>query len=114
MMKVENANEILKKVLKNNFLDFLDFITDRLDEKLGEDHCVITGIIFMNIYKILIVNIGASLKAGIKLETLNDMYPPKNMKNILYDSIFEFYDTYQIYINAVTKYIESNNLDIDI
>lgn len=111
---VEKADKILKKVLKNDFLNFLDFIADRLTEKLGEDHDVLVGILFMNIYKILIVKIAVDLKNGKSLETLNDIYLPKNMKNILYDSIFDFYNTYKIYIDAVVEYLKINNLDIDI
>lgn len=111
---VEKADKILKKVLKNDFLDFLDFIADILTEKLGKNHDVLVGILFMNIYKILIFKIAVDLKNGKSLEILNDIYISKNMKNILYDSIFDFYNTYQIYIDAVTEYLKINNLDINI
>lgn len=108
-MNLKTANIILKKVLGNKgFLELLDFMVDRLNEKLGEDHCVLTGITYSNFYKIAIAEIGLLLSKGYDLEKIECRYTKNIMKKLLYNSLEDFYNTYKNYIETVKKYIQDN------
>lgn len=107
-MKVSTANSILKKVYEpKEFLDLLNFLTDRIDEKLGEDHDVVVKILFMNVYKVYIVEIGKRLSKGDNLKTIEKEITDNKMRIIHYNSLKDFYNTYREYIEAVSEYMKN-------
>ncbi len=98
------ANKILNKILgKKVFRDLLDYHVEIADKYLGENHSVISGIIYSNFNNMVILYISVFLSKGNTLKEIEKTFKENYKENFLQNSIEDFYSDYKKYIELVVN-----------
>lgn len=103
MMKHSDA--ILKKILgKEKFRELLEFVPDVLDERLGEDHSPIEGILITKLLNKFILHLGIMIAGGKTIEDYEKILNPEYKKVIPFESAEDIYNVFKEYVDLVANY----------